>query len=282
VRAGKSWICLVLTVILTVITVSSGLACEHIDSGEGYIMWNSYVSPTETSDGSTGPGTCSVCGAVVQAASSIPKLATQRQVSNPEPPPPPTDPPAPVTDPPAPPPADPPAQQPADPPAQQPNDPPAQQPVQQATDLPAPVQAPASTPAPTQVPTAVPAPASIPATTPVPGPVQPAGENNGGGITSQATPQPNLAEVNAPQDGGNNSASREASSGGGENSGGPGPQSRQTSTGRRQGRFPDFSTRFPWRRLRMTPQPGIEVRIAGDLVWPLPESSSPLMTLLNP
>ena len=292
-RADKKWICPVLTLMLTLFAFSIALACEHIDSGEGYVMWNSYVAPTETSDGSTGPGTCSVCGAVVEGPSVIPKLATQRQVSDPEPPPPPTDPPVtdppapPPTDPPAPPPTDPPAPPPTDPPAPPPTDPPApppaDPPVQQAspaTDPPAPVSAPAATPVPTQVPTAVPAPASTPVPTSVPTPVQPAGGNSGGGESSQATPQPDLAQVNPPrQEEANNSGSQDAPAGGSGGAGGQGQQ--RPGSGNRNG-YPIFSSRFPWRRLRMTPQPGIEVRIAGNPVWPRTEAASPLMTLLNP
>ena len=45
--------------------------------------------------------------------------------------------------------------------------------------------------------------------------------------------------------------------------------------------YPFFSERFPWRRLRMTPEKGIIVRPAGKLVWPMPQGSSPLKNLLG-
>ena len=40
-----------------------------------------------------------------------------------------------------------------------------------------------------------------------------------------------------------------------------------------------FSKRYPWRRVRMTPQPGIQAPAAGVLVWPVP--ASPFQQLLK-
>ena len=40
-----------------------------------------------------------------------------------------------------------------------------------------------------------------------------------------------------------------------------------------------FSTRYPWRRVRMTPQEGIKAPAAGILVWPAP--ASPFQQMLN-
>ena len=59
------------------------LAHSHLDSGEGYVLYNSYVAPTEDQDGTTGPGTCSVCGEVVVEPVPIPSLSRQRQAAGP-------------------------------------------------------------------------------------------------------------------------------------------------------------------------------------------------------
>ncbi len=72
----------VLALALVLLLLGPALAHDHLDSGEGYVMYNSYVAPTEDQDGTTGPGTCSVCGAEVEPAEIIPRLSVQRQVSN--------------------------------------------------------------------------------------------------------------------------------------------------------------------------------------------------------
>ena len=53
-----------------------------------------------------------------------------------------------------------------------------------------------------------------------------------------------------------------------------------------QRRFPAFSARFPYRRIRLQPQPGVLRRPAGILIWPAPEATdaaegSPLLLLLS-
>ena len=58
----------------------------------------------------------------------------------------------------------------------------------------------------------------------------------------------------------------------------------ESSQGGRRGRGWPWSKDFPYRRQFMYPQEGIEIRLAGITVWPLPEegaASSPLLNLLN-
>ena len=75
----KSGLILLFLVFILILSVSPALACEHIDSGEGQIVYNSYRAPTEDQDGTTGPGTCSVCGEAVAPAQVIPRISTQRK-----------------------------------------------------------------------------------------------------------------------------------------------------------------------------------------------------------
>lgn len=280
------------------------LAHSHLDSGEGYVLYNSYVAPTEDQDGTTGPGTCSVCGEVVVAAQRIPRLAKQREVNAP---PDPTAVPPPATAVPTAVPTQ------APPPAQgtenassggsgdassqgasgldagnQPSGtavtpvpeivtPP---PQAEATPVPEaaiqPVQAEA-----TPVPAAVTQPPSAVQATPVPTPVTQwsGGSSASGGY--QVTPQPDLS-VAAPGAG----YSAPAYSSGGSASGGASGAARGSGTqravsGRDLSLFPIFSSRFPWRRLRMNPIYPIQYNLAGQQVWPLSWGSSPLQNMFG-
>ena len=291
-----------LLLIVFLLVFSSAFAHDHIDSGEGEVVYNSYVAPTENQDGSTGPGTCSACGAVVVPASRIPKLSEQRQASQPSAP---SD--AGSSN----------ASEPQDsgasasggqssgsadtgssgsgssssafqdsgssgsgsgtagvssdsPGAQPPSSGPAADVPGQSSGTPA--------QAATEAPLIVMSPEPIPAPTAVPTPVQPITPDSHPSA-GQPTAQPDLREAeqkknNAAPAGGasekNDASGEKGSSGGSARSG-----------GRDLKVWPVFSTRFPWRRLRMNPEAGIQIRIAGMLLWPQPEAVSPLMNLIQ-
>ena len=142
---------------------------------------------------------------------------------------------------------------------------PASAPAQASTDVPPIVRPPEATP----TPTAVPAPIQ---------PVTPESHPSAG----QPTAQPDLQEAvqhqnsSAPAAGGSEKNEASGSSGSRGSSGGSVKPS-----GRDLKKWPVFSARFPWRRLRMNPEAGIQVRIAGILLWPQPEAASPLMNLIQ-
>lgn len=236
----RKGICLALA-LLTVCVPA--LAHEHIDSGEGYILYNSYVAPTEDQDGTFGPGTCSVCGAVVAEPVPIPSLSKQRQAANP-------------------------------------TEAPAATPVPTAVPTPVPtaVPTPASTPVPTPVPT--PEPTAVP--TPVPTPVSVQGGGSGSGPTAQPAPAGRQEERKAPPQQKNPEASGAEAPAPAESRPSGGSARTGTAGGRDLKRYPVFSVRFPWRRLRMTVEPMIRLVPAGRLIWPLPEVSSPLFNLIHP
>ena len=248
--------------ILALLSAGAALAHDHIDSGEGYVVYSGYVAPTEDQDGSTGEGTCSVCGAVVEPASRIPKLKSQREVNNP---PDPT--PRPEKKPESPPTAPPAARE-----EKKPESPPAAREEKKSESGSSP-QGGEGGSAPKQSRESRPAAADP---TPVPAPVRPSGRSGAG-----PTAQPQL------QDYATGPAS--PSSPGGGSGGNAFPGGRSSGAGKKSSsgavrdlkRYPVFSARFPWRRLRMEPAAGIEVHLAGRLVWPLPDAESPLMVLLQ-
>lgn len=341
--------------LLPALLLPGAMAHDHIDSGEGYVLYHDYVAPTETRDGTTGPGTCSVCGEVVVPASRIPMLETQRTVNNPPAPtaaptaaptPVPTAVPTPAPTPvPTKVPEISPAGQEAKPAPVSPDSAAAPDPVgpsasRDASDLvpssasspsgpasgtdpagnipaeaavtpvPDPVSASfdaAATPIPAQdansayTSLATPVPAQVtappgesfhtpvparaagsvyaPSATPVPTSVVP-WTSSGVSSFSAPTRQPDLAPYAPAPD--PSSGSKEAGIVSSGTAGCSGGVSRASVSGRDLARYPVFSSRFPWRRLRMNPQPGILIRLAGRRLWPLSWGDSPLLNLLQP
>ena len=248
----RKGICLALA-LLTVCVPA--LAHEHIDSGEGYILYNSSVAPTEDQDGTFGPGTCSVCGAVVAEPVPIPSLSRQRQAAGP------TEAPAPAATP---------------VPTAVPTPVPTAVPTPEPTAVPTPVLTPVPTPEPTAVPTPVPTQVSV------------QGGGSGSGPTAQPAPAGRQEERKAPPQQKNPEASGAEAPVPAESRPSGGSARTGTAGGRDLKRYPVFSVRFPWRRLRMTAEtdirlvPAIRVVPAGRLIWPLPEVSSPLFNLIHP
>ena len=285
----------------------------HVDEDGAPTLIQGYRAPTETEDGSSGDEVCSVCGALITAATRIPSLREQRgdPTDPPEPmpenhlgptepsetmpsdPPAPTDPPGTVqTDPPAT--TDPPETTPPDPPVSTnppvstdppvPTDPPAftdpPEPPPSVTPEPTAIPDPTFSPAPTQVPTPVSPPSPAPPPTEVPTPVVPVTDGGGANGAGGPTPQPTLTDEEIlralegliPSSRFSRNQVRTGSSGGTK----AGSSARTSvSSGLQRG----FSSRFPWRRLRMTPAAGIVLPLAGIPVWNVQEASSPLMTL---
>lgn len=343
----KKAFCLILTLLSAL--WASALAHDHLDSGEGYVIYAGYVAPTEYSDGTTGPGTCSVCGEVVAPAETIPMLAAQRRdgdtVPQEAPPAPPAPEPVQVPEEPFVPEPEPepvPAQEPEfsfqpepEPePAQepdfsfqpepepapvqepdfsfQPEPAPAQEPdfsfqsepepltqsgspAEEApapipeTPVPALIAAPEELPAATPVPSSASAPA-LPDATAVPEAVQPlSGRENPTGTQPTALPDLSpLAPAPSTQNSGGQGTSYGQNGGGSSSSSGGQPRTYvvRTPSGRSRierdlRKYPIFSVRFPWRRLRMRPQGSIEIHLAGRRIWPAAESASPLQNLLH-
>ena len=216
--------------------------CDHVQSGEGRILYLNPIPETEDTDGHTGPGTCSVCGDVLDPGHVIPKRGRQESGQD-----------GPVM---------------TAAPTAAPTAVPTAVPTLMSTAVPTPV----STPMPTAEPTAIPTPVI-----PFSGQEGP----QGGGPTAQ----PDLADAASRQD-----PAEAAARPNGQEQGSGAPPSKRSSggsgaketPGRDLTRYPFFSERFPWRRLRMTPGEGIIVRLAGVLRWPLPEAASPLQRLFSP
>lgn len=151
-------------------------------------------------------------------------------------------------------------------------------------------KSPANPPAPTAPPAADPTRAPTPVPTVVPTPVPTAAAGSGGASGSGSsgaspaapTPQPDPPAVSGSSGSSGSSAANPSAgiSGGSRRSSASAAPG--LSGGRDLSRWPVFSTRFPWRRLRMDPLPDLYAPAAGELVWPLPESSSPLMMLMIP
>jgi hypothetical protein len=111
--------------------------------------------------------------------------------------------------------------------------------------------------------------------------------------SSKATPQPDLSgekkntAFDAPNDAGSGGGSSPAAPNSG--SAGSGSSRRRSSSANQPAQasrdleaYPIFSSRFPWRRLFMNPEPNIILTPAGTLIWPAPAASSPLMMLQIP
>ncbi len=232
---------------LVLLSAASALAHDHIDSGEGHVVYSGYVAPTEDHDGSTGEGTCSVCGAVVEPATRIPKLESQRK-ENKAPDPTPK----------------------SAPKAQKPTAPPAA-----PKQTPKPSSGGTSSGSTGQEPTRVPEPADGGETAATRRPKSP---------KSTPTPQPDLRYVPEGADSGGNASLGDRGPSSGSPSAGK-PSSGKPSAAKGPVRdlklYPVFSDRFPWRRLRMEPAAGIGVNLAGRLLWPLPDAASPLMVLMQ-
>ena len=227
---------------------------EHVDIDGADTLISGYRAATENADGYTGDEVCSVCGAVIKSGSRIPSLQEQRGFA-----------------------ATPVPTKEVRPTAS------AATPVPTAIPTPEPTRAP--TPVPVQTPafqppeesaapTRVPSPAPTATPSPVPTPVAPDSGERG---TSSGSPtrQPDLSGLSGGASSGSSGSS--ASSGGSSGRGSVSGGGCRNLSGRTA-----FSLRFPWRRLRMTPSSGILLPLAGELVWPLEESSSPLMMLMIP
>jgi len=119
----------------------------------------------------------------------------------------------------------------------------------------------------------------VPSVTPVPTSVIPWSSSNISSL-SAPTQQPNLAPYAPAPD--PSSGAIEAGIASSGTAGSSRGASRASVSGRDLVRYPVFSTRFPWRRLRMNPQPGILIRLAGRRLWPLSWGDSPLLNLLHP
>ena len=242
-------------------------AHECVDIYGAELLLVNYKAPTETEDGYTGDEVCSYCSQKVHTGSRIPSLLEQRgQNATPKPAEPdPTATPRPAEpDPTA-------APKPADP-------------------------DPTAAPKPSDPdPTAAPKPAD-PDPTAAPKPADPdptAGPTSVPKITvSPVTPQPDLSREPAVQQSQTQDAPSSSSS---SSSSGRSSSSRTTrrgsgkatptpavSSSRDLFRYPFFSDRFPWRRLRMTPPSDLTLMLAGELVWPQEDPASPLMMLMIP
>lgn len=255
---------------MAVLSFSSALAFhDHVDIDGAEVLISGYRAPTETEDGSTGDEVCSVCGEVVKKASPIPAVGKQRDKAKEEN----------IT-------PQPPVRTKA---PENPNTPvPTARPTKEPTPPPTKVP-PKETPAPTEAPRAAktphPAEPEEPGeSAPIPAPKK---------KSAKATPQPDLSgeEKNtafeAPEDPGSVGGSSPAAPAAGPSRGGarrksssanqPGPSPRDLEA------YPIFSSRFPWRRLLMSPEADILLNPAGELIWsPQPEASSPLMMLQLP
>ena len=219
-------------------------AHECVDIYGAELLLVNYRAPTETEDGYTGDEVCSYCSQTVHKGSRIPSLQEQRgQNATPRP-------------------ADP------DPTATpKPADPdPTATPKPAETD-PAPTSKPAE-PNPTAAPTSVPK-ITVP----------------------PVTSQPDLSQEPAVQQSQKQTSSGQSSSSSDRSSSSRSTRRRGSSkatptpavsSSRDLSRYPFFSERFPWRRLRMTPQTDLVLSLAGELIWPQEDPASPLMMLMIP
>ena len=258
---------LFLLLLLLTLSFSSALAFhDHVDIDGAEVLISGYRAPTETEDGSTGDEVCSVCGEVIKKASPIPAVGKQREKAKEEniTPQPPVRTQAPET----------------------PNTPvPTARPTKEPTPPPPTAPPTANPPPPQPPPPGAPAAPPPPPEAPAPAPKK---------KTAEQTPQPDLSgeEKNTafkpPEDQGSAGGSSSFSPAAGSS---PGGASRRRSSSANQpapsprdlDAYPIFSSRFPWRRLPMSPEPDILLTPAGELIWsPRPEASSPLMMLQLP
>ena len=258
-------------ILLLVLSLLPGFALaghDHVDIDGADTNLSGYRAATETEDGYTGDEVCSVCGAVIERGSVIPALGKQRPKAQ-ENPPDPTKAPAPD-----------PTRAPTPVPTAVPT------PVPTAVPTAAPVAAGNSgdthgSPDGTPVPTRVPTPEPTAAPTSVPAPAASSGGSGSSAAVPTSQPEPPVVSGSSGSSGNSGNASA-ASASSSRSSSGRSSSAAAQSGGRDLTRWPIFSARFPWRRLRMNPLPDLYAPAAGELVWPLPESSSPLMMLMIP
>ena len=246
--------------ILTLCLLGTALAFhDHVDLDGAPTLPSGYRAPTETEDGYSGDEVCSVCGEVIEKGNRIPSLEEQRRIAEGNKPS--ASPSSPAQSSPSPVPTAIPTPTPTAPPT--------------ITPTPAASEAPAGTSDGTPVPPPVSSPTPTAPPTPVPTAVSPGA--SGGGDSAAPTAQPDLlreAELMAQQA----AVSQQASGGG--SSGGSASGSRKKSVSTKTSA--KSSSRFPWRRMLMQPASGIVLPLAGELVWPVSDSSSPLMMLMIP
>ena len=106
------------------------------------------------------------------------------------------------------------------------------------------------------------------------------------------TPQPDLSQEPAVQQSQTQTASSSGQSSSSSGSSSSSRSNRRSSSkttptpvvfsSRDLSRYPLFSGRFPWRRLRMTPEKDLTLSLAGELIWPQEGPASPLMMLMIP
>lgn len=266
---------------------AAAAACVHygVDVMDEDLIWRNRRQPTETEPGYTGDAYCPIegCGALCIQGTEIPPLGggtggdtpaggaetptggetggetpTGEEPGNPEP-------------------ADPPAENPAPEapsvPASEPDPAPVPQPEAPVLPPSDPAPMPASKP---EEPVVPPAPVS-----PAENPQDPPAEPDPAAVTDVQPVQP----VPPAEDTTANRAPEAEDSGSVPRGGGI----LRTIRKRDEKRFPIFSSRFPYRRLKMNVSPeiraGFRAKAAGILRWPLPESNgaaSPLHSLLGP
>ncbi len=271
-------VCLVCALLLSVSSSFADPCVHYMDNVmPGDLVWEGRIQPTETEAGYSGDGYCPFCHALCETGYSIPPLGggdasgSETPSGNPDPAP-----------------ADPPAEQPVVPASEpDPQPAPAPEPAVLPPDNPAP--APAEQPI---LPPSEPAESNAaPAKTESLPYVPPSTDSTGnapaadqGGASSGGSSSGSGAESSAP-------ASSGGSSGASDGSGSPSSGSSSPANARRTRdlkRFPIFSSRFPYRRLRLYVPPELRgtfrAEAVGILLWPLPESndsSTPLNSLLG-
>lgn len=256
---------LFLLLLLLTLSFSSALAFhEHVDIDGAETLISGYRAPTETEDGSTGDEVCSVCGEIIKKATVIPAVGKQREKAKEEN----------ITP-----------------------RPPVRTQAPEKVNTPVPTARPTKepTPPPTKVPAReTPAPTKAPAPAKAPEAAEPTPTPTPKKKSSKATPQPDLSgekkntAFDAPEEPANGGSYPAVQNTGSSGSGSSrrrsssASQSAQTISPRDLEAYPVFSSRFPWRRLFMNPEPNIILTPAGKLIWPTPAASSPLMMLQVP
>ena len=260
----KRFIWVLALVMLLMLTVPTALAHDHLDSGEGHVIYVGGYLPTEYENGSTGIGVCSYCSEEVAPAEVIPSLSEQR--GNTKTPPPaegdstPTPAAAvntsiPVTNTPVP----------ATPTPASVTETPVNQDSGSETATP-PVITEEPVTQDTPVPEEVTAPPDEIQATEVPAVIDPSSNENG----TLPTAQPTLPATTQTQSTSTNNYTYSGYSGATITTTYivQGSSGQQSKSDRDLLNYPIFSSRFPWRRLRMNPEPEIQVLLAGRQVWP--------------
>ena len=261
-------VCLVCALLLSVSSSFADPCVHYMDNVmPGDLLWEGRVQPTETEAGYSGDGYCPFCHALCEAGYAIPPLGGGDASGSGAPAE------APETAPPA-------------PPTEQP-----------------PLATPTPTPEPVILPPDDPNPEPVPQTDQSVLPPSGSTESNTGPASHETLPpvyQKTESTENAPavDKGGTSSDQNGGSSTNGSSGGGSGVSdttppavatpSPKPPKGRDLIRFPIFSSRFPYRRLRLYVPPELRgtfrAEAVGILLWPLPESndsSTPLNSLLG-